>query len=777
MSTRLRSPSSPTSVAPKKRALQPVSESVRKLRQRGSDSVRVGADVTKAQSPRGAAPSVSETSQVQRSVDAVAAPTGQRAAAVTVAQNLTPVSAAQAAPVQKQAVPAVISEPPTPQTTAPDVVSGVLTAVGVSPLSGNGPGAPVESPASVALFAGWRRLSEQGLTDQTKSVRSQPVLTSQSEDGYGLAFAAETAALMSAPAVPTVGAPNLVTGTVSGSLNGYTVTGELASGKVAVDGVSEVGSKIIVRNWAELDAALGAANAGSTIHMRAGGYVATHALVIPEGVALEGEGRMLTNRDGLPIGFAPKTLTTLRATAAVQGDFITMLDGSTLRNIQIIDTEQARPLSNVVAIVSQHPFDSIEAYIIACEIQNYGVSGVGPNGPTGRAVLIVNRTLQAPPPVAMHEGSSLDVRITRSLIRSFNNGSGVFAINFAANSSITLELSHNYIGGGLDVAGGVSRPLEVSNSVTAIRSHHNLYRSDHGEGAAPAATGWSLLGGTGPPPPLPIPSTHDNTLLLTSSHDRIEGFRTAINASAARRAQPTAGPSNNNTLVLELTNARLSSIDADIRISAAETLNPSLTPGDNNVTIFRAHNVIGSGPRQNYFGHARFSPPVGQPSDLDASLAGNGNRLEITGTAVKFERHNRNIEPGPDLSSSPAGVPRCPMRAVVGVSPLSGNGPGAPVALFAGWRRLSEQGSTDEASIARSQPVLTSQTEDESGLAFASATAALSREQAAQTYGSDTDMYTARVSDGQSLVDVRVTLAIAPADLTSTEPWYPRAVW
>ena len=47
-----------------------------------------------------------------------------------------------------------------------------------------------------------------------------------------------------------------------------------------------------------------------------------------------------------------------------------MLDGSTLRNIQIIDTEQARPLSNVVAIVSQHPFDSIEADIIACEIQN-----------------------------------------------------------------------------------------------------------------------------------------------------------------------------------------------------------------------------------------------------------------------------------------------------------------------------------------------------------------------------------------------------------------------
>ena len=276
VSIRLRSPSRRLRYYRKSERCN-LSESVRKLRQRGSDSVRVGADVTEAQGSRGAAPPVSETSQVQRPVDAVAASTGKRAAAVTAAQTLVPVSAAQAAPVGKQAVAAVISEPPTPPptppTTAPDVVSGVLTVVGLSPLSGNGPGAPAESPASVALFAGWRRLSEQGSTDEASIARSQPVLTSQTEDESGLAFATATAALMSAPAVPTVGAPNLVTGTVSGSLNGYTVTGELASGKVAVDGVSEVGSKIIVRNWAELDAALGAANAGSTIHMRAGGYV------------------------------------------------------------------------------------------------------------------------------------------------------------------------------------------------------------------------------------------------------------------------------------------------------------------------------------------------------------------------------------------------------------------------------------------------------------------------------------------------------------------------
>ncbi len=195
-------PSSPTSVAPKKPALQPVSESVGQPRHRGWATGRVSADVAKAQSPRGATPSVSETSQVQRSVVAVAAQTGQRAAAVTVAQNLTPVSAAQAAPVQKQAVPAVISEPPTPQTTVPGRV-GRADGGGCGPGVDSGPGAPVESPALMALFAGWRRLSEQGLTDETKTVRSQPVLTSQSEGGDGLAFAAETAALMTTAAPVT----------------------------------------------------------------------------------------------------------------------------------------------------------------------------------------------------------------------------------------------------------------------------------------------------------------------------------------------------------------------------------------------------------------------------------------------------------------------------------------------------------------------------------------------------------------------------------------------
>ena len=212
--------SSPRSVVPKKRGLKPVSESVGKPRQRGWATGRIGGEVTSAQSPVGAA-SAPEASQ--RSVEAVPDPTAPPAAAVTAAPTITAVSTARTASVGEQAVPAVISEHPTPQT-VPDVVADVLTAVGLSPVSGNGPAAPVESPASLALFAGWRRLSEQGLTDETKTVSSQPVLTGQSEDGYALAFAAETAALMSAPTMSTEDVLNQDAALMSAVLNDYTVT-------------------------------------------------------------------------------------------------------------------------------------------------------------------------------------------------------------------------------------------------------------------------------------------------------------------------------------------------------------------------------------------------------------------------------------------------------------------------------------------------------------------------------------------------------------------------
>ena len=68
----------------------------------------------------------------------------------------------------------------------------------------------------------------------------QTSLTLVGEDAAESTGSARMASLAvmsaSAPAVPTVGSPNLVTGTVSGSLNGYTVTAQPASGKVDVVG-------------------------------------------------------------------------------------------------------------------------------------------------------------------------------------------------------------------------------------------------------------------------------------------------------------------------------------------------------------------------------------------------------------------------------------------------------------------------------------------------------------------------------------------------------------
>ena len=212
-------PSSPPSVAPKQPASQPVSETIAKPRQRIPDTVRIAADAKKAQSPAPAAPAVSENSDVRRFVDAVVESTGQRAATVTT-PTIAIGSAVRTAPVEKQVVPAVISEPPTPLKVVSDVVSGVFTAVGLSPVSGDGPATPVESPALMALFAGWRRLSEQGTIDETPVARSQPVLTGQTEDEYGVA-SVTTAALMSAPAVPTVGSPQ------SGDWNGQRVVERL----------------------------------------------------------------------------------------------------------------------------------------------------------------------------------------------------------------------------------------------------------------------------------------------------------------------------------------------------------------------------------------------------------------------------------------------------------------------------------------------------------------------------------------------------------------------
>ena len=157
----------------RKLAPQPVSEPFSSRASAVPDPVRVAADAKKAQAPLTQRPSAPENLAARRLVDAAVAPTGQRAAAATAGRRsprFCPCSrtGGDASGSRRDQRPADTAE------TVSDVVSGVLKAVGVSPLSGNVPGAPVESPASVALFAGWRRLSEQGSTDKTSIVRCNP---------------------------------------------------------------------------------------------------------------------------------------------------------------------------------------------------------------------------------------------------------------------------------------------------------------------------------------------------------------------------------------------------------------------------------------------------------------------------------------------------------------------------------------------------------------------------------------------------------------------------
>src|SRR5262249_49407819 len=130
-----------------------------------------------------------------------------------------------------------------------------------------------------------------------------------------------------------------------------------------------------------------------------------------------------------------------KSTAAVTGDFITLGDGASVRNLMIEDLE-GRP-GNVVAISTRSSGDSIAASIDLCEILNPNPSSGSPQGPRGRAVLLVTRNLNlgaGPPP---HDDSSLSLAMTRSLIRSPNGGTGVFAVNFASRSRIEVRLDSN----------------------------------------------------------------------------------------------------------------------------------------------------------------------------------------------------------------------------------------------------------------------------------------------------------------------------------------------
>ncbi len=427
-----------------------------------------------------------------------------------------------------------------------------------------------------------------------------------------------------------------------------------------------VGNTAVVSNSAELVAALVPANAGRRFRIRAGTYNLVQPLTVPDNVTIEGEGVMRFGPDGLPIGFSEGPRTTLRRTADVGGDVLTLGAGVTVRNVEIVDL--AGRSGNVVAVASRRPGDNVTATIIESVIVNPNVLTIGAGGALGRGLHISTRNpnMGADPPP--DDKAVVAVRLLRSVIRSPAGGGGFFAYNFSANSRISLEITRSVIGGSSEANGGVSRPDAVHDSEVHITSQDNLYRNEWGTRCAAALLGWNLTGGSGAPIPLTLPETARNRLRLRSVNDRIDGFTTGVLATGSRRffgAPLNAAPTGNH-IDLQLIGTTIStpscsftgSVDKgglrtelpvarrlavrDLELTGGWVKDEDMAAGDGNTVRAELRGVTGSGIRFNEYANVAASS-----APLAAHLRGTGNRLEIVGDPQTFARANRGINPAP----------------------------------------------------------------------------------------------------------------------------------
>jgi YVTN family beta-propeller protein/VCBS repeat-containing protein len=100
--------------------------------------------------------------------------------------TITTSAVSQANAPAPQDVPVVLSAAAAPPSAETDVLSDVLEWVGLSPLATDGPAAPVESPALLAMLAWARRQSGQSALTEAQTLSADPMQTS-------LALAATTA--------------------------------------------------------------------------------------------------------------------------------------------------------------------------------------------------------------------------------------------------------------------------------------------------------------------------------------------------------------------------------------------------------------------------------------------------------------------------------------------------------------------------------------------------------------------------------------------------------
>jgi hypothetical protein len=439
--------------------------------------------------------------------------------------------------------------------------------------------------------------------------------------------------------------------------------GDATSGLRWVNGVAEA------RSAEQLMAALDPAHAGRRVRLAPGVYDITRTLTIPDGMSVEGSGVMRFDADGLPVGFAEGTSTAIRITASVGGDVLTLGEGVSLRNLEVADLPGRS--GNVVAVVTRRPGDRVTATISDVIIVNPNPLTIGATGPLGRGLFVsaVNPNLGSDPPP--HSGSVLAVRLARSMIRSPSGGGGLFVYNFAAQSTISVDVIRNVIGGSNEANGGVSRPDAVHDSEVRIRSEHNLYRNEWEDPCLSPLRGWNLTGGSSAPIPIAVPATVRNRLIMLSVDDRIEGFTTAILATGSRRffQEPLNAAPADNSIDLQLTGTSVSSpscaravagdssteaaVGADFRLFGAWADNATMHVGDRNTLRAEFRNVRGSGPRANSYAHV-FAAVGAMPT----AFQGTGNRLELVGDAGAFARLNRQLAPAPPAEFfTAAGVP------------------------------------------------------------------------------------------------------------------------
>ena len=366
--------------------------------------------------------------------------------------------------------------------------------------------------------------------------------------------------------------------------------------------------EIVVTTTAELEAALSPANEGAQILVRAGEYDVSHALTVPDGATLAGEGVMAFDESGLPTGFEASGRTLLQATAALVGDVLTLGDGATVRGLVIEDVVGRLVAGNAVAVVSRAAGDFISTRIEECEIINPNPALVQPQGATGRGLVVITRNPDLEPP---HEGAELRMAMSRSIVRSPGGGIGVFAINFASHAEIQLDLEGNVIGGGLNASGGVGRPDAVTGASVTIQSRRNLYRSDS---PVPTAIGWTLFGGADAPSPLFVSQASTfNSLQIHSMDDTIGGFATGISAAGARRSGALSGSISSNRVELDLHGTLLQTTTTDLRLFGASSF-VNVSTGDENTLHVLVSQATGSGPRANQYADSRTPSMEKSPS-------------------------------------------------------------------------------------------------------------------------------------------------------------------